>query len=112
MRLKTSGKIVAFLIVLAVVGLGLRLTGYWDKLFPSATAKASAVPPMAELPDVTSSSGSNASYVMPGTEPGCTDLPEVRMLGYAWNAQMGIHFANGGAQAAKGSLMCKYGVNL
>ena len=43
---------------------------------------------------------------------GCTDKPEVRYYGYAWNAQMGLMGATGGKQATKDSAMCKHGVNL
>lgn len=112
MRLKTSGKIVVLLLVLGVVFAGMRMTGLWDKIVPSAQGKGSNVPVGANLPSMSSSSGSNVVYTMPGSDPGCTDKPEVRMLGYAWNGQIGIHFANGGPQAAQGSLMCKNGVNL
>ncbi|HEV7555863.1 MAG TPA: hypothetical protein VGO00_10430, partial [Kofleriaceae bacterium] len=62
----------------------------------------SSVPPKVELPKVTTSAA----------KPGCTDQPEVRMLIWAWNAQQGLLYANGGAQAAEGSVMCKHRVNL
>src|SRR5438445_266457 len=49
---------------------------------------------------------------MPGSAPVCTNLTEVRFLVWAWNAQMGAMFANGGPQATRGSFACNNQVNL
>jgi outer membrane protein OmpA-like peptidoglycan-associated protein len=120
MRLTVAGKIAVLLVVLGVVFGGYRLFAgkgggnLMAKLAPEAKTRESVVPVKADLPSLdpaTTATGTTA-VSLPGSEPGCTDRPEVRMLGYAWNAQMGLHFANGGPQASKGSLMCKNGVNL
>jgi OmpA-OmpF porin, OOP family len=85
------------------------------KLAPAAKEKEGQVPKKADLPSVDpgmQTSQPVGNVTMPGSSAGCTDKPEVRMLIWAWNAQSGLMFANGGAQATQGSLMCEKGVNL
>lgn len=119
MRLTLAGKIAVLLMVVGIAFGVYRVSAkkgggsFMDKLAPQAKTKESVVPQKAELPTVDKAVSNNSGTIaLPGSEPGCTDLPEVRMLGYAWNAQMGLLYANGGPQASKNSLMCKNGVNL
>lgn len=49
---------------------------------------------------------------LPTLQPASVSGPEARMLIWAWNAQLGMLYANGGKVPAQGSLMAKYGVNL
>ena len=77
----------------------------------------SSVPPKATLPNGTPSTvppKAEVPMIAPPTsaKAGCTNLPETRMLIWAWNAQQGLLFANGGPQSVEGSLMCKAGVDL
>jgi outer membrane protein OmpA-like peptidoglycan-associated protein len=98
---------------LALVGYGLYRYGVLDKIIPKAKERPSVVPQKADLPGLPGESNANvAPASMPGSGAGCTDKPEMRGLIWAWNAQMGMIFANGGAQASSGSLMCERGVNL
>jgi outer membrane protein OmpA-like peptidoglycan-associated protein len=102
--------------VLAVAGAGYAIAkkaGVLDKLAPDAQVQESAVPPKADLPALPTAAGEvQVPVTMPGVEPGCTDKTDVRFLIWAWNAQTGGLFANGGPRAAKDSLMCKHGVDL
>lgn len=117
MRLTTTGKIVVLLLVIgAAVGLWKLTSGssnIANTLMPNAKTQDAVVPARADLPQLNGAPASDGvKYVAPGTGPGCADKPEVRLLGYAWNAQMALHLAIGGAQSTNGSLMCKHGVNL
>src|SRR5262245_2029225 len=106
-----------FLLILA----GLSLAGYalykydvLDKIIPKARERASVVPPRADLPSMGGPGAVGTVPVrnMPGSGAGCAQQPEVRMLIWAWNSQMGGMFANGGPQSTAGSIMCEKQVNL
>ncbi len=114
MKIKPVGKLIILLLVMGGAFGAWRLFG--DKLAPSAPIKASVTPKVGDLPAMNNASdnsgGSSVNVAMPGSDAGCSDKPEVRILVWAWNAQMGAMFANGGVQATSGSLMCQKGVNL
>ena len=115
MKLKPTGKLV---ILILAFGFAIGLWKLWGRfgnaLAPSAATVASVTPGKADLPTMqtTDSNGNATTVSLPGSAAGCADKTPVRLLGYAWNAQMGLLFANGGAQATQGSLMCDNGVNL
>src|SRR5690349_20887535 len=113
MQLTPVGRALVVLAVLSMMGYAAWKYGVVEKLVPSAKQRGSVVPEKADLPDGTSSDqGSVTAVAMPGSGAGCTDKTEVRMLIWAWNSQMGMMFANCGAQSTQGSLMCQNGVNL
>jgi OmpA-OmpF porin, OOP family len=99
-----------------VVTAGFATKHYLPEVFGgSAPAAKSSVPPKAALPsaDPTPALATTPMVTPPtSTKAGCADLAETRMLIWAWNAQQGLLFANGGAQSVEDSLMCRNGVNL
>jgi outer membrane protein OmpA-like peptidoglycan-associated protein len=112
-KIEKGGWVVIGLIGVGLVGYSLKKYGILDKIAPSAKVQESTVPKRVDLPVLNPSVASNvAALPLPGSAPGCSDKPEVRMLVWAWNAQMGLMFANGGPQATSNSLMCNAGVNL
>ena len=113
LKIEKGGWIVIGLIGVGLVGYSLKQYGILDKIAPSAKVLESTVPKRVDLPALNPSVASNVAAVpLPGSAPGCSDKPEVRMLVWAWNAQMGLMFANGGPQSTSNSLMCNAGVNL
>ena len=112
-KIEKGGKILIFAIGLGLVGYALNKYGLLDKLMPGAQVRQSTEVGKIELPRIQESAKVDvAAVAMPGGSRGCDDKPEVRFYLWAWNAQMGMMFANGGAQATKGSLMCGKNVNL
>ncbi len=119
-QLTPLGRLLLVVSGLALIGYGLWRYGYLgrlgdlvDRIIPKAKERASVVPTKADLPEAGESAAAAVKAVaLPGTGAGCADLTEVRMLIWAWNAQMGAMFANGGERSTQGSLMCGKGVNL
>ncbi len=120
LKVKPVGKIIILLLAVGIAVGAFRVLGggggggFLSNLAPSAKTQESVVPLKADLPQIndapTPASIKNVS--MPGIAKAPGSSPEVRMLVWAWNAQMGLMFANGGSETTQGSLMANDGVNL
>lgn len=119
MKIKPLGKIVILVIVIGVIIGGYRVAtggggGLLGKLLPEAKTQASDVPIKVDLPTVDAAAPAQPidGLKMPSDQPANLSEPEIRMLVYAWNAQMGLMFSNGGPKTTQGSLMANNNVNL
>lgn len=103
------------LVAILAGGFGLRYA-YNNGLLGPSSAGSASIPQVTALPDEAPAPAATQAAVpavaLPSTNPAAVPGPEVRFLGMAWNAQMGLAFANGGPKTTQGSLMAKHGVNL
>jgi outer membrane protein OmpA-like peptidoglycan-associated protein len=105
-------------IVLLIAGIGL-FFGV-RALVGARPGHEAEVPKIAALPGVTEIATGTALRVTKTPLPGATKAGkgtdghaiDVRMMVWAWNAQMGLLYANGGPDTTTGSLMAARGVNL
>ncbi len=114
MKIKPAGKIAILIVLFGLIfGAYRMMTGAGINLIPGVKEKASSKPIVADLP--TFNGGKTApidGITMPGNNKAGGGGDEVRWLLWAWNAHMGLMFANGGPETTSGSLMEKNGVKL
>lgn len=99
-------------VVLLIVGLGLffGVRALVGKM-PGHEAEVPKTAALPQAPDQPTTTKSVAAAPMPGATLAGKGT-DVRMMVWAWNAQMGLLFANGGADTTQGSLMAAHNVNL
>ena len=109
MHIKPAGKAVIIFVMVAAIGFGmnkLMSAGY----FNSKTTIAASVPPSIDIGGGNAAPqklGSTSTNLAPASNGG-----SLKLLEMAWNAQMGLNYANGGPHTTSDSLMAKHGVDL
>jgi len=111
-KIKTLPRVILAASIFAGLVAGFKCAADRGLIGPPSTK--SEVPKIADLPQVGSSNTIVASspVQLPGTKVAKSSAPEIRMQVMAWNSQMGMLFANGGASTTEGSLMDQHKVNL
>lgn len=113
-KVKPLGKVIALILVVGVAAGAYKVYtgGGLGDLVPSAPVRESVVPIKADLPQINNQPTpvSVKNLALPGTNKFTSDAPRIRFMHWAWNAHMGIFFANGGKSTTTGSLMAERGV--
>jgi OOP family OmpA-OmpF porin len=101
--IKTSGKVLIIIVVLAVIFLG--KTYWWDKR--PQDAKQSTEIGRVALPDAPEASlkGNATMLTLPSAEVSVNGGTKINWKIMAWNAQFSLMYANGGPVTTKGSLI-------
>jgi OOP family OmpA-OmpF porin len=111
--IKPGAKIGLALLLVAAIFFLFKYTHIADKFLPKS--KSVATLDKVDLPaeiGVSSTVKEVTALAAPSTEAANTSKPYVTWNQWEWNSQVGTHFANGGPQTTKGSLMEAFGVNL
>lgn len=106
-------RLIITLLAVAVAVIGIQVAVRLDLISPRAIV-ASLVPAKASLPTTgdLQTAPSRPAVPLPTTKVVSTGCTKIRMEVWAWNAQMGMMFANGGETTTDGSLMRSKGVCL
>ena len=116
MKIKPAGKIALLIIILGALFAGIRAFtggGGLGSLLPGAKTQGSIAPIKVDnfAIDGAPISPNAGNIGMPGNRA-AGGGEQIRGLVWAWNAQMGLMFANGGVETTEGSLMAKNKVNI
>jgi OmpA-OmpF porin, OOP family len=111
-KLTAFGKLAIVILILAALW-GLKWlimdSGYVSQKETSESVTLGKI----DLPDAPKNASTAVKEaVLPSDRPANLSSKEVRWQLWAWNAQMGLMFANGGAATTENSLMAKRNVNL
>lgn len=116
MAMQSRIKWTPILVLIGLVGSGVGLKVAHDHGLLSPSDSKSVVPLAADLPTAPQTEATIADSIpsapLPSIEVANVPGPNVRMEVMAWNAQMGLAFANGGIRTTTGSLMEAHKVNL
>ena len=115
-KIKPAGKIAALIVVvgLAAGAYQIFFRGGLGSLIPTKQGQGTVSVDTVTLPTVSTAKAisDTSSIGMPSDRPAGASNTQVRWLHWAWNAHMGLMFANGGPETTVGSLMASRGVSL
>lgn len=111
-RLTFAGRLVITLLVVGALWAAKYFALDKGMVFKRGTTQSQSVGTV-DLPTAPSNAQQAVPALpIPSQSPASVSGPELRMLIWAWNTQMGLLYAAGGNTPSAGSLMEKYGVNL